>query len=231
MQPTPSPSPFPAPGGRTGGATIPTGIFSGARQCLGSPPFPSHFHSHSRRMEDGVTNHPHRLLLGALSSPFPAAPSPPGRVGGGIRCSPSFVLRPLGMIPRDGHFAPPVSPSAFLPDFLLSASPCGRIRPFPSPSTPNPAGKRPAEPRHCGFTPGGCTSRPVPQRRPAVPPWAWGGQPLKPPRERECRGDIPGSRSHSCSPYLPAPCAAPGEGVAQVKALPFSYLAFPVRLE
>lgn len=206
---SPFPGPFPAPGGREE-QTIPTGILSGA---FTAPPFPSHFHSHSRWMEDGISQPSPQASLGGAHPPFRAPPSPPRRGEGGIRCSPSFLLRHLGMIPRDQHFAPPVSPSAFLPDFLLSASPCGRIRPFPSPSTPNPAGKRPAEPRHSGFTPEQ-PHTPVPHCRPAVPPRAWHRHPLKPPRKGNFGG---GSRDPGPSP---AALTCRHHVRLQVKALP-----------
>lgn len=219
MQPR-IPIPIPAPGAwRAGGANHPHGHF----QPL---------HSHSRRMEDGITQWDHGILLGVLSSPFRAPPLP-SPAGGGRDSLLTLVSAPS---PRDDPLgsalcSPCFPPSAFLPDFLLSASPCGRIRPFPSPSTPNPAGKSPAEPRHCGFTPEQPrTPRPSLQARGAPPCRA------QPPPEAPQGGEFGGGSSRdpgpfSCSSYLPAPCAAPGEGVAQVRALPFSYLTFPVRLE
>lgn len=188
----------------------------------------------------GSANRPHRLLLGVLSSTFPAPPSPPQRREDGICCSPSFLLRHLAMLPWDQHFAPrfPLSFPAGFPVFSLSL---WQDPAFSLPSHPKSSWKTPGRAPTFRLHPDipaspqtGCTPRPSLQGSGASvskPPCLAQPPPPSPPGNGNSRGGIPGSRSRSSSSYLPAPCAAPGAGVAQVKALPFPYLTFPVRLE
>lgn len=202
MQPR-IPIPIPAPGAwRAGGANHPHGHF----QPL---------HSHSRRMEDGITQWDHGVLLGVLSSPFRAPPLPSPAGGDGIRCSPSFLLRPLGMIPWDQHFAPRAFPprlscriSCFQPLPVAGSGLFPRLPPQIQLGSARPSPDTAASPQSS-------RAPPVPPCRPAVPPRAGRSHPLKPPREGNLGEGHPGIQVPS-----PAALTCRHHVRLQVRALP-----------
>lgn len=201
----------------------PQGFFRGAWRCLHSPPipiplpfpFPADGGWDQRTVPTG-------FFWGCSAAP-PQPPLPlPSGGRTGFAAHPHFFSVTLPCSPGISTLLP-VSPSAFLPDFLFSASPCGRIRPFHSPPTPNPAGKRPAEPRHSGFTPNQLHTPALAAGLRCLrvqTPVPGAATPSEPPREREFQGGHPGIQVPLLQ-LLPAGtmCGSrcrrcPGEGVA-----------------